>query len=344
MELDQFDRRQKFVSKKTLLIAAAIVVVIGLGWFAWAKAGKREITVANTNGIFKKFAAPTPTPTGPLTGTECGQKPARPMAVMLASDPETRPLAGLAAADMVVEIPVTESGVTRMMAVYQCSMPSEFGSIRSARMDFIPLVKGFDALFMHWGGEREALATLNAGATDNVDCLKYDGTACRRTSNLPMPHNGYSMPKSFLEKARVLGYDTARASTSYVFDEKAQSQGTLSPPTLYAGDFAVTWSYNPATNRYFRARGARAEVDRLTNTQVGASNIIILKTTSQYVSILYNRVKTTGSGTATVYHNGVAIPATWQKEGERGKLKLLDTSDKEIPLVPGSTWFEFVTQ
>ncbi|MEK7582951.1 MAG: DUF3048 domain-containing protein [Patescibacteria group bacterium] len=341
-----FERRQKRRIPKKAIIIAIVVFMLALTGFAVAK--KRDITIRNPAGA-AKIQTPVSSK-GQLTGTDCppagetGEKPiGRPMAVMLASDPEARPLGGIGSADMVIEMPVTEGGVTRMMAVFQCALPSEFGSIRSARMDFIPLVKGFDALYMHWGGEHDALAKLNARATDNVDCLKYDGSACRRKANRPMPHNGYSTPNLFLDKAKALGHDIARHAVSYLFDAKAKSQGTIAPPTLYAGGFRVTWTYDPATNSYARVRGGTAEIDRLTNTQVKASNIIFLNTTSEYVNILYNRVKTTGTGTATIYQNGIELSGTWEKSGDTGKLTIKGADGKEIKLTPGSTWFEIVT-
>ena len=160
-----FEKKSKITKKAIIVVGIVLIVVVAI--FAWIKFGKREINVDNTTGILNKFASPTQAPVGPLKGTTCataqaGKDLSRPFAVMLASDPEARPLAGLGSADIVIEMPVTEGGVTRMMAIYQCALPTEFGSIRSARLDFIPLVKGFDALFMHWGGEHEALAKLNA--------------------------------------------------------------------------------------------------------------------------------------------------------------------------------------
>ena len=340
----QFDPGQpRRIPKKAILIVGAVILVVVVAGFAWAKFGKREISVASSAGIFRKFTAPPQAPLGPLTGTECASA-GRPMAVMLASDPEARPLAGIGSADMVVEMPVTEGGVTRMMAVFQCALPAEFGSIRSARMDFIPLVRGFDALYMHWGGEHEALAKLNSGSIDNIDCLKYDGTTCRRKPSRPMPHNGYSTPSLLLAKAKALGHATNDQSVRYTFDAKAKSRGTVAPPKLYAGDFAVVWSYDPATNSYARTRGASPEIDRLTNTQVRAHNIIFLKTTSAYVNILYNRVKTTGSGNATIYQNGLELSGTWEKSGDNGKLFVKDADGKELMLTSGTTWFEWVTQ
>lgn len=292
----------------------------------------------------------TPTNTvdhiAPLSGLACENATSRPFAVMMPSDPEARPLTGIGQADMVFEMPVTESGVTRMMAVFQCTHPDEFGSIRSARMDFIPFVLGLDALYMHWGGEHEALAALNGGLTDNIDCLKLDGSTCLRKKGVPSPHDGYSTSKLLLAKAKALGYTLLDSSVSYPhlpLSTDHYSLTTTIPPLFNSGN-RVTWTYDPATNLYARTRVRKYEIDLSTGRQVTASNIAVLHTTSTYVNYLYNRVKTIGSGKMTLYQNGKAIEGTWKKSTQSSKLLFLDTAGREIPFVPGSTWVEIITE
>ncbi|MEK7615910.1 MAG: DUF3048 domain-containing protein [Patescibacteria group bacterium] len=329
------------LTKKHYIIIA-VVAIVALGGFAIAKIGGNEIAIANPASAVKE----TPKPKlqeGTLSGKECENGSKRPLAVMYASDPEARPLSGIGSADMVIEMPVTEGGVTRMMALFQCEEPAEYGSIRSARMDFIPFVLGFDALYLHWGGEYEALAKLDAGATNNIDCLKFDGTTCRRKSNRPRPHNGFSTPTLLAEKIAQFKYSTVAKELGYKFEE-GESEGILTSPTLYAGDFAVRWTYDPATNRYSRFRGGTVERDTLDNLQVQADNVIVMKTTSQYLSILYNRVKTTGSGTMTLYKNGTAVSGTWEKSTDAARLVFKDAQGKELKLNIGTTWIEIATQ
>ncbi len=330
------------ISKKVILIVI-VVLMVALTGFALAK--KREITIKNSTGT-AKIATPTPLSKGPLAGVDCANSNARPWAVMMPSDPEARPLAGIGQADMAFEMPVTESGVTRMMMVFQCNHPKELGSIRSAREDFVPLVFGLDAIYIHWGGEHGVLAELDSHILDNIDCIKLDGTTCLRKRNIPMPHNGYTTSDLIVNKAKALGYKLSDNSVSYPHtgDWRPATGAPVNPPALFNDANRVTWTYHADTNTYTRARAGAPEIDRATGTQVAASNIAVLHTTSQYVSMLYNRVKTIGSGTMTMYQNGIVIPGTWQKETKKSKLKLLDTSGKEIPLVPGSTWFEIVTE
>lgn len=317
-------------------------VLVAGGWGI----AKSDNDIAVINQAVKPTKTPKPEPAS-LSGRECANAGKRPLAAMYASDPEARPLSGINSADIVIEMPVTQNGVTRMMAIFQCEEPTEYGSIRSARMDFIPFVLGFDALYLHWGGEHEALAKLDAGIADNIDCLKLDGTTCRRKSNRPRPHNGFSTPTLLSEKVVQLKYSTTAKVLGYEFDPSTSSgqasSGQETPPVLYAGDFAVRWTYDPVSNRYSRFRAGTVERDVLSGLQVQADNVVIMNTTSQYVSILYNRVKTTGSGTATMYRNGLAIAGTWEKPSDTARLVFKDAQGKEVKLNQGTTWIEITT-
>src|SRR3989344_8529980 len=154
-------------------------------------------------------------PESDLSGEKCQNAKRRPVAVMLSSDPETRPLSGIGAADLVFEMPVTDSGVTRMMAVFQCDLPSEIGSIRSAREDFIPWVQGLGAVYAHWGGERTALDQLNGGIVDNIDAMKYEGIYYFRKNNARPPHNGFTSSELLAKANAKLGYSLEKSATSY---------------------------------------------------------------------------------------------------------------------------------
>ncbi len=159
-----------------------------------------------------------------------------------------------------------------------------------------------------------------------------------------MPHNGYTTADLVTTKAHALGYLIPRDKLVEYGHKKGESKGTASPPGLYTGASAVSWTYNLQSNSYARTRGGKPEIDRTTSAQVTASNIAILHTTSTYVNILYNRVKTVGSGSMTLYQNGAAIEGTWKKATDTSKLLFLDKDGDEIDFVPGTTWVEIVTK
>lgn len=317
--------------KKTIAIAGVValaLLIIGV----IVSFASNSFEVGGKTGLLSKF--------NPRIGNSyCETSTERPYAVMLAGDPETRPLSGIGLADIVFEMPVTESGVNRFMAVYQCNHPTEIGSIRSARLDFIPLVQGLDAIYAHWGGEHNALEELNDGIVDNINGLLFDGTTYYRKTSIPRPHNGFTNYELLTKKATDLGYTLGGEPYVYEF-EKGKSRGSVDPVDRYGGDFKASWTYEPSNNTYLRFRANRPEIDRLTGEQVEAANVVILDTTWSPIDVNYIRVKTVGHGTATVYKNGGAIQGTWEKPTAESPLLFFDENGDTIRFAQGMIWIE----
>jgi len=315
-------------------IAVAVALVVGLFLIRWIFSSS-TVTVTNEH-------AETAQAVSPLSGIPCGGATRRPIAVMLSSDPEARPLSGVGQADMVFEMPVTPNGITRLMAVYQCQDPKELGSIRSARLDFIPLAQGVDAILAHWGGEQAALAELDAHVMDNVDALKYEGTTFYRKNGVPAPHDGFSTLSLIRTRADELGYRASTSLAAYVH--------TTSTPDRNLGDAAdtvtvawpqgmdVSFTYDADSNSYVRSRGGTPEVDATTGARVRASVVIDMRTDASFLRDQYIRVRTTGEGVATIWQGGRRINALWKKPSATDMLSFTDGDGQPIALVPGTIW------
>lgn len=317
----------------TAVWAALAIAAVFAGMFIYWIFRGTSITIVNR---------PPSGPVSPLTGLPCDNAAARPIAVMLASDPEARPLSGIGQADMVFEMPVTPNGITRMMAVYQCSEPKEIGSVRSARQDFIPLAQGVDAIFAHWGGERDALDELDAHAIDNVDALKYEGSTFYRKPGIPRPHNGFTTLQLIRDRAEQLGYRASSSLTPYAHtaDRGSRNLGSLSTTVTvpWPQGMDVRFSYDQSENAYFRWRGGTREIDATTGTQARASVVITMETTATFLRDQYISVRTIGTGDATIAQNGRSISAHWKKPTAEATLTFTDSQGNAIPLEPGPIW------
>lgn len=280
-----------------------------------------------------------------LTGLVCDKYARRPIAVMMASDPVARPLSGIGQADIVIEMPVTPNGITRMMAIFQCEEPEEIGSIRSAREDFLTLVNSFGALYVHWGGEREALNKLNNGILDNIDAMKYEGTVFYRKSSIPRPHNGFTTIELLTAKAESLGYELNDTFAGYFREEKSERNlnNVVSAISVdYDNPYDVKWTYDSDSNTYKRIRGGEAEIDGNTNKQIGTSIVALMHTASKVLNRDYVTVNTVGEGSAELYQNGIMISGTWKNIANG--LKFYDADSQEIKFIPGKMWIEIVTK
>src|SRR3989338_7131778 len=213
------------LSKPKLYIWMGGIAAIVVAGFLLSRIGS-NIEVANKNELGTSL----------LAGIECENYDARPYAVMLSSDKEARPLSGVGEADVVFEMPVVENGFTRMMAIYQCSRPKEIGSIRSSRLDFVPLALGLNAIYAHFGGEKEVLEELNNGIIDNIDGLKYDGTIYYRKNSIPRPHNAFTNFALLAQAASQLDYKNSGNEEGYPHEDD-RSKGTAEPQPVFNKDF-----------------------------------------------------------------------------------------------------------
>ena len=327
---------------KLLIITGAIVLVLIVIFIFW---WNKAIVISNGISVINKDQ----TPKSSITGLDCPGADVRPMAVMLASDPEARPISGISQADMVIEMPVDPTGITRFMAVFQCEKPKEIGSVRSARNDFIPLAAGLETIYAHWGGEHGALEKLDAHIIDNIDAMKYEGTIFYRKAGVGPPHNGFTNLDLLTKKAQDLGYDFKNSFSGYPHQEKEPKKNlsnlTSQISVNYPGTHAVSWVYDSETNLYSRYRNNSAEIDKDNGQTVKAGVVVVMNTTSRFLKEQYISVNVLGEGVAQIYQNGAVITGKWSKDSAKldSKLYFYDDSGKEIQFAPGKIWVEITT-
>jgi len=265
---------------------------------------------------------------------------------MLAADVINRPVSGFAQADMVFELPVLVSDVTRLLAVYQCGRPDDIGSVRSARHDYLFLAEGVDAIMGHWGGSYHALNRISAGEFDTINALTNPYGAYFRKNHLPAPYNGFTTYENLWNALQKLGYRVKTEFKSYEFKDDVSpperpAGGTLS--IAWPGSFRVHYEYNQETNRYDRYWGGVRQLDGGSNKEeVSPSVVAIMRATNDFAEGPggYNDVGIEGEGQLEVYQDGQVIKGTWQKNElyKNSPIKFLDEQGKEITFTRGQVW------
>lgn len=291
--------------------------------------------------------ASKPLPQGSFRGEECEGANKRPIAVMIAGDVEARPLWGIGSADMVIEMPVTPDGITRLMAIFQCKDAQTIGSVRSARGPFLGLAKGYDLIFGHWGGERDSLDALHKGLLDNIDALPNPFDAFYRKKGVPMPHDGFTSLAALYKAAKQMRYPIeSKGSTFFSFTEMDVGlAGAENFGIPYAGSFRVEYRYDRALKIYLRFRGGTPEIDSLTNKQIQAKNVLILfakvrPTYSQYLDVSLDEKR----GKLLVFQNGEQREGFWEKKGFSEPLLFYGSDGLPLSLAPGASWIEVVSK
>lgn len=335
--------KPKINMNRVLMFFGAVVlglIIVFIFWWKKPFVISNGIVIGNSNE----------TPKSLITGQDCPKAGVRPIAVMMPSDVEARPLSGISQADMVFEMPVDPSGITRFMAVFQCEKPKEIGSIRSARNDFIPLAASLEVIYAHWGGEHGALDKLNSHIIDNIDALKYEGETFYRKSGILPPHNGFTNIDLLTKKAQDLKYDFNYSFPGYPHQDKEPNKNLVNlmdhVNVNYSGQHIVKWTYDTGTNSYSRFRGGSLEIDKSNGQIVKAGVVVVMNTTSKFLREQYVNVDVVGSGVAQIYQNGSVINGRWEKDASQldSKLSFYDDSGKEVKFAPGKIWVEIVTK
>jgi len=356
-------KKEKYIVLFSLFL---IIGIIGVGVYAFSainqdseptKTTKEEKKTDEIGGMLE-VSEEKLTNASPLTGVQCDNYKQRPVAVMMAGDAVARPLSGLSEADIVVEMPVITGSVTRLMGVFVCNMPDEVGSIRSARHDYISLVRGWDAIYVHWGGSHFALNELKSGKrytgedlgkVPDIDALNSSGAFFRK-STVPAPHNGFvSLPKA-MDVAKSRGYSLESNLEGYKFlNNKAieSNKANAKNGKLYVGFggvFTTSWEYNKDDNTYTRYWSNKKDSDAgNNNSEIKAKNIVVMRASSRQIEGQYNEVTIYGKGEGKIYHNGQEKNITWKKEGFKDTLRFYGEEDgQEILLVPGQTFIQVI--
>ena len=281
----------------------------------------------------------------PISGFICKNYNKRPIAIVLAGDQVVRPLSGISDADLVLEIPVVKNGINRLLAVYVCEEPLEIGSIRSARHDFIPLAKGFDAVLVHWGGSHFALDELKKGLLNNIDAIYLENRFFYRKQGIPKPHNGFTSMQRINTAMDEFKYRETNKfepyphSSSITMDNNFEIANKIFINYPYSS--AVRYEYDFKMNKYWRFRGNDPEIDRNNGKQIKAGVVAVLRTKIKNLEGQYNDVNVEGSGELMLFQNSNIIKGIWQKSGN-GKLYFLDEEGEEIIFTPGQIWVEYV--
>ena len=301
----------------------------------------------------------------------------RPLGVMIENHSDARPQSGLSGADVIYEA-VAEGGITRFLSLFYCQDAGQVGPVRSARTYFIDFVSeyGNNPLYAHVGGANQP---GRADALSQLDSYGWVGYNDMNQFSIGFPtfwrdydrlghtaateHTMYSIVQKLWDYAATTAnltnvdkkgkaWDTG--FVPYKFTDDAPASERPASQTVHlefwesAGSgYFVDWTYDPKTNLYKRNNGGAPQIDRNTNKQLEAKNIVVLSMRESnandgYENNVHLLYQDKGSGKATVFKDGKQIKATWTKNDRTGRTILKDAAGTEIKFDRGLIWFEIL--
>lgn len=326
-----------------LLVSMAILVA---GFFVWDNFSAGSAFDPSMGALKPKKIITVAAPISGLQVTpEVAQK--RVTTVVVENHPDARPQSGLNQADLVYET-FAEGGITRFLAVFQSQTPKEIGPVRSARTYFVDWASSYKALFAHVGGNSDALAMIPSSALYDINQFS-NGNYFWRDNTRYAPHNVYTTLAKLFEAAKAHNYpltDSAVPSFRFKKDVEAEKRPVATKFTVnFNAYYAVTWTYNPKDNQYYRSISAEIQKDKNTGEQIKAKNVLVGFSEFSYGTTSAGeqavRIRTLGSGTAVYFIDGQRFAGTWKRSNKAEILRFYDSTGTEVKLNPGTTWIEF---
>jgi hypothetical protein len=339
--------------KKILLIALIVVLAFLILACSNANQSGQQGGVGGTAVIGgsggSKSSANTTGPISPLTGLH-GVGDYRPVQIQIDNEATGRPQYGIQAADVVYEA-LIEASATRLSAIFNDTLPTKVGPVRSSRVYFQYIENEWDSIYIHDGGPSVAAFTKSyVYSPENGGDMKQNIDGTRRESDTILDKPSIFLPAYANVQAAEDKYNYTRTQRSPLFKfdanvdySKYQGFSKLDIPfTGESGDNQVEYTYDKSTDLLTRYNFGSPFLDAGTNKVVTVQNIIV-----QYVTdtLLPNEggrrlLGVIGTGKADFFIGGKHMTGTWQKTDRHAGTvyKLDDGSD--LVLKPGNTWIE----
>jgi hypothetical protein len=295
----------------------------------------------------------------PLTG-QVAADPAnlnrRPIVVKISNAPPlVRPQAGIGAADLVFEH-YAEGGLTRFSAIFYGDAPDRVGSIRSARLidyELVPMYKGLLAFSGASIGVEDLLNTSEFSDRLYKGVL-YGLPYYWRDEEIEVPHNMFMNPNALWDLATEerLNQRPDLQGMAFVNTPPPGSAGSVSEIDIRYRATRVLWKYDSALGRYKRFADGEPHFDVNTDTQVSASNVVVIYADHTFTDIVESEfqgnksysieIKLWFAGDATLFRDGKRYDGQWVRPTREDMLSLRTEDGEILYLKPGKTWFQVV--
>ena len=294
-------------------------------------------------------------PLNPLTGLpiETDMSNVRPLAIMINNHIDAMPQLGVSKADIIYEVPV--EGTTRMLAIYQdASEVGRIGSIRSARLYFLDIAQGYDAVYIFAGGSPQAYSAISARKPTHLDGTGYTGGPSdifyrdsQRQQTMAIEHTLLTtgdlinkwLPTYGFRLEHEEGYES-----NLEFTEEAAPDGGSPAADIsvsFLGLKTTTFSYAPESKLYFLRQHGREYIDGNDETQLSVTNVLVLKTAVSNIpgdSAGRLNIVTTGSGSGYFICGGKYIDIEWSRENESSQFEYTLPDGSDLVLGQGKSY------
>lgn len=296
----------------------------------------------------------------PYTGLPKGEnypEGRRGVAVMINNVRAALPQRGINQADVLYEM-VTESGITRLMALYRDyqQMPT-VGPLRSARDQHVQLMIPLDCMYAHIGTSSYAAEMLETYRYQDSKAIDgryktYYWVDAERRRTLGQEHCVYMNGSSFSQAVEKYELDFASEPAPifnfgrYDAEPRVLQDGDAQQISIRFSSYADSvFTYNPDTGRYYKEEFGQPQIDANTNEQYSAENVLLLfADIDKYPDGVLSHVNFDSQGAGLYFCKGRYEKVRWMKGVANMPLRIVDQEGTETDQIinPGQTYVAVV--
>jgi len=323
----------------TLAVGLALTTAACGGGGSTKQPSSTPATTASTPAAVSSSPAPARPAVNPLTGGKVSKNGV--VAVKIDDTGNGRPQRNIDKAD-VVYIEEVEGGLTRLLAVFNSSLPT-VEAVRSTRAADPEILAQYGPIaYVASGGSKNPLSVLDNSPL-KTSIGDRGGPGISRDSSRYAPYNETA---NLATVAKALKAPRAKSVGFSWSSSTASLAGTPSVTRIrtVVGGTQVEFRYEAKTHRYYRYIDGTLQ-KTAAGTPISTTNVIVqfCRVVPYYKDrdVLGNPnafTYTVGKGSVAVFRDGHRVSGTWTRAKAANPTTFRTTSGKAIPLRPGNVW------
>jgi hypothetical protein len=292
-------------------------------------------------------------PRSPVTGLPVEDETLldrRLVAVKIDNHPRARPHAGLDDADMVIEI-LVEGGFTRYMTMWMESDSDFLGAMRSSRPTDYALLAAFPSPVLVRSGGQDWVTAM--GTPRGIRQIGEVPQVAWRLPGRSSPHNLWTDTFRVRQLADDLNFpDLPPLEPIWEFGPMPDSDTASSVSMRFSTGTTTRWDWDAEESTWLRYINGQESmlVDSEGDQSQMSSPVLVVLYVEQYIQAPPSGVsgsslptaRTTGTGRALVFADGMVVEGIWERDVEQEWFRL-SYAEGETLLVPeGRVWVSLV--
>lgn len=285
--------------------------------------------------------APPPPPPAPTTDAMTGLAPSGNVVVAAKIDNTfAGEQWGVADAD-VVYVEMVEGNLSRLIAMFHTTLPSEVGPVRSVRTTDPDVLTAYgQPALLFSGGAGGPLDNFAASGLVNASPDVIDAAYWRSSAAL----EPYNLHANVQEVAGSLTGISTPTNPGFSFADDAAVLAGQRDVSRVSAAFANPISFRWTDGAWNYVRRGSVQEDGGSGDTFAFANLLVQRTTAQKDGTVDSngvpsyKSNSIGSGSFTLYRDGKAIDGTWSRPDGASPTSYLDGSGTPVPFHTGKTW------